>query len=99
MNKYVVEFIGTFFLVFTIGNAVIGLLEPPGQMTAGEVRLKGERIDTLERLLQEKNVLGADDVEDYEPDEQVMASRMKWHKDYIARILRIIQTEIDAIGK
>ncbi len=31
----------------TIGNAVIGLLEPPGQMTAGEVRLKGERIDTL----------------------------------------------------
>ena len=31
----------------TIGNAVIGLLEPPGEMTAGEVYLKGERIDTL----------------------------------------------------
>jgi len=29
----------------TIGNAVIGLLEPPGRMSRGEVRLKGERID------------------------------------------------------
>lgn len=31
----------------TIGNAVIGLLEPPGEMTAGEIRLAGERIDDL----------------------------------------------------
>ena len=31
----------------TIGNAIIGLLEPPGEMTAGEIYLKGERIDTL----------------------------------------------------
>jgi len=29
----------------TIGNAFIGLLEPPGRMSRGEVRLKGERID------------------------------------------------------
>ena len=32
----------------TVGNAVIGLLEPPGEMTAGEVRLAGRRIDNLE---------------------------------------------------
>ena len=31
----------------TIGNAVIGLLEPPGRMAAGEVYLQGERIDNL----------------------------------------------------
>ncbi len=31
----------------TIGNAVIGLLEPPGKMTAGQVLLDGERIDQL----------------------------------------------------
>ena len=31
----------------TIGNAVIGLLEPPGELTSGEVWLKGERIDDL----------------------------------------------------
>ena len=32
----------------TVGNAVIGLLEPPGEMTAGEVRLAGRRIDDLD---------------------------------------------------
>ncbi|WP_375592682.1 ABC transporter ATP-binding protein [Algihabitans albus] len=29
------------------GSAVIGLLEPPGRIAAGEVRLKGRRIDNL----------------------------------------------------
>ncbi|MGF1503458.1 MAG: dipeptide ABC transporter ATP-binding protein [Paracoccaceae bacterium] len=31
----------------TIGNAVMGLLEPPGEMVAGEIRLDGMRVDTL----------------------------------------------------
>ncbi|WP_425406246.1 ABC transporter ATP-binding protein [Hwanghaeella sp.] len=31
----------------TIGNAVIGLLEPPGEMSDGEIDLKGKRIDNL----------------------------------------------------
>ena len=31
----------------TIGNAVIGLLEPPGELTAGEITLQGKRIDNL----------------------------------------------------
>lgn len=31
----------------TIGNAVIGLLEPPGQMTKGQIYLEDMRIDTL----------------------------------------------------
>lgn len=29
----------------TIGNAVIGLLEPPGEMTAGQILLEGERLN------------------------------------------------------
>jgi peptide/nickel transport system ATP-binding protein len=33
----------------TIGNAVMGLLEPPGRMVAGRLRLRGERIDDLDR--------------------------------------------------
>ena len=31
----------------TVAYATIGLLEPPGRMAAGEIRLGGERIDTL----------------------------------------------------
>ena len=29
------------------GNAIIGLLEPPGRIAAGEIRLAGRRIDNL----------------------------------------------------
>src|SRR5947207_4683799 len=29
------------------GNAIIGLLEPPGRIAAGEIRLEGRRLDTL----------------------------------------------------
>lgn len=32
----------------TIGNAVIGLLEPPGRLAGGEIYLKGSRIDNLD---------------------------------------------------
>ena len=31
----------------TVGNALIGLLEPPGTMTNGEIYLEGQRIDNL----------------------------------------------------
>lgn len=31
----------------TIGNAVIGLLEPPGKMSQGEIYLAGQRLDNL----------------------------------------------------
>ena len=31
------------------GTAIIGLLEPPGRIAAGEIRLEGERIDNLQR--------------------------------------------------
>ena len=29
------------------GTAIIGLLDPPGRIAAGEIRLQGERIDNL----------------------------------------------------
>jgi len=31
----------------TIGNAVIGLLEPPGEMTAGQIRLNTDSLDSM----------------------------------------------------
>src|SRR3546814_12574068 len=33
----------------TVGNAVIGLLQPPGKMTGGAVSLQGMRLDQLPR--------------------------------------------------
>ncbi|ANN65029.1 ABC transporter ATP-binding protein [Bordetella bronchialis] len=38
----------------TIGNAVIGLLEPPGRMAGGRILLRGERIDHLPEAARRK---------------------------------------------
>ncbi|MEM1286598.1 MAG: ATP-binding cassette domain-containing protein, partial [Pseudomonadota bacterium] len=32
----------------TIGNAIMGLLEPPGEISTGSITLKGQRIDALD---------------------------------------------------
>ena len=32
----------------TVGNAIMGLLEPPGRITGGEIRLHGDRIDAMD---------------------------------------------------
>ncbi|MXN65243.1 ATP-binding cassette domain-containing protein [Stappia sp. GBMRC 2046] len=36
------------------GSAIIGLLEPPGRIAGGEIRLKGERIDNLSQAAMRK---------------------------------------------
>lgn len=35
----------------TIGNAVIGLLEPPGRVSGGEIELQGQRVDNVNDAL------------------------------------------------
>lgn len=64
---------------------------------AGELAVMRERLDTIERLLAAGNILSQDDIENFEPDEQAAAERGTWHKEYIARILRIVQQEVEGL--
>lgn len=64
---------------------------------AGEVSVLRERLDTLERLLAEKEIISLAEIEAYQPDEQVMQEREQWRTDYIARLLRVIEEEVDAL--
>lgn len=60
---------------------------------AGELAVCRERLDTLERLLQTKGVLTQDEIETYEADREVEQVRNLRQRDYIARIMRILQQE------
>jgi hypothetical protein len=64
---------------------------------AGELAVARERIDTLERLLEQQGVLSREAVERYAPDPEAAEQRGQWHREYIARILRIVQQEREAI--
>jgi hypothetical protein len=64
---------------------------------AGEVSVLRERLDTVERLLETKGILSTVDIENYQPDERISEQREQWRIEYIARILRILEEEIDGL--
>jgi hypothetical protein len=64
---------------------------------AGELAVMHERLDTIERLLEAKGTLSRADIEAYRPDAKSEEERQRWHAAYIARILRIVQQEMEAI--
>lgn len=64
---------------------------------AGEVSVLRERLDTLERLAEIKGVFLISEIEAYEADGQVAQEREQWRADYIARVLRVVQEELDAL--
>ncbi|RMF12703.1 MAG: hypothetical protein D6763_00170 [Alphaproteobacteria bacterium] len=64
---------------------------------AGELAVMRERMDTIERLLEQNTSISRDDIENFIPDDAAAAERGQWHKEFIARILRIVQQEIEGL--
>lgn len=64
---------------------------------AGELAVARERLDTLERLLVQQGVLAADAVETYVPDAQAQAQRNQWGREYISRVLRMLDQDVQAM--
>lgn len=58
---------------------------------AGEVSVLRERLDTIERIAEAKGLISSEEIETYEPDEQVTQEREQWRESYIARLLQVVQ--------
>jgi len=56
-----------------------------------------QRLDALERLLEQKGVFSRDELDCFQPAREVEAERTQWMKEYIARVLRIVQQETEAL--
>ncbi|MES1943922.1 hypothetical protein PC39_07404 [Salinisphaera sp. PC39] len=63
---------------------------------AGELSVVRDRLDTVERLLEQKGSLTRADIEDYEPDESVREARHAWREVYLERVLRIVHHELES---
>ena len=66
---------------------------------AGEVSVLRERLDTVERLLDAKGTISRADIEAYVPDRAAGAERALLTKEYIARILRGVQQDMEALDE
>jgi pantoate kinase len=64
---------------------------------AMEVGVMHERLDTIERLLEKKGILSKIEIEAFEPNNEEVIERQLWHARYIARVLRIVQQELEAL--
>lgn len=64
---------------------------------AQELAVMRERLDTVERLLEKKGVVTRDDIENFTPNKEEASARGAWTQEYLARILRIVQQEIEAL--
>jgi hypothetical protein len=65
----------------------------------GELAVTRERLDTVERLLAAKSVLDRSEVEGYRPTEIAERERGQAQIEYIARVLRILEQEADALRR
>ena len=66
---------------------------------AGEVSVVRERLDTHERLATKKKWASHQEIEGYEPNDIAEAFRAQWRSEFIARVLRIVQVELDQISR
>jgi hypothetical protein len=64
---------------------------------AQETAVMRERMDTIERLLAQKGLLSAGDIEAYAPTKAEAAERGLLMQEFIARLLRILQQEQEAL--
>lgn len=64
---------------------------------AQELAVTRERVDTLERLLEAKGALSRAELERFAPDARAAEERGLWTQEYLARILRVVQQEGEAI--
>lgn len=66
---------------------------------AGELAVARERIDTLERVLERRGALDREEIEGFRPSAAEAGERGRWQLEYIARLLRILQQEADALAR
>jgi hypothetical protein len=63
----------------------------------GEVSVMRERMDTIERLLDAKGAISRADIESYVPDRTAGKERGLITKAYIARVMRGVQQDMEAL--
>ena len=63
----------------------------------GEVSALRERLDTVERLLEAGGTLKREDIEAFAPDRAVGEERALATRAYIARVMRVLQQELEAM--
>ena len=58
-----------------------------------------QRLDALERLIEAKGLLTRAELDAFVPPADAEAERTRWMKEYVARVLRIVMQESEAVER
>lgn len=64
---------------------------------AGEVAVMRERLDTVERLLENDQKITREAIDSFKPSMEEAQERAMWQQEYLSRIFRIVQQELEAL--
>ncbi|MAI06544.1 MAG: hypothetical protein CBC47_05395 [Alphaproteobacteria bacterium TMED87] len=64
---------------------------------ATELAVTRDRLDTVERLLENEVPVTKKSIDSYAPDDEILKERQQWQANYISRILRIFQQENEGV--
>ena len=66
-------------------------------VVAMEHAVTRQRLDALERLIEQKGLFTREELEQFRPDAAAEVQRTRWTQEYIARVLRIVQQDTEAM--
>lgn len=66
---------------------------------ASDVAVLRERLDTVERLLDDRGVISRADIEAYRPSRQAAYERGVLHRELVNRLLRGVQQDMEALAE
>ncbi|MEE8349678.1 MAG: hypothetical protein V3R94_08920 [Acidobacteriota bacterium] len=66
---------------------------------AGEVSVSRERLDTIERLLADKEILTPSEIDQYQPSQEVESIRAQRRAQFIETLLRVMEAEFEEITR
>jgi hypothetical protein len=68
-------------------------------VVAMEHAVTRQRLDALERLIEAKGLATRAELDAWTPSPEAEAERTRWMKEYIARVLRIVQQDNEAVAR
>ncbi len=65
---------------------------------AGELSVTRDRLDAVERLLEQHQVFGVTDVDQYRPSAEVEETRSERRSRFIQRFMRVVEAELEEVS-
>ena len=64
-----------------------------------ELSVVRDRLDTVERLIEQQGLFAQQAIEQFKPDAAASAARSEWRQAYLARVLKSVQEELNRIER